>query len=142
MKISEIMSTQVVTVLMDQTLGEIRGLFDQNSCHHIPVVSDHQRLLGIVSDRDVLRSLSPDADSSMANNHAISTLKRKAHQIMTREVVTIQPDSGIEEAAAIMLDKKFSCLPVIDAQDAEGTLCGIVTKTDLLRSLCATNAAE
>ncbi len=141
MKISEIMTTPVVTVLMDQTLGEIRGLFVQNSCHHILVVSDHQRLLGIVSDRDVLRSLSPDADSSMANNHAISTLQRKAHQIMTREVVTIQPDSDIEDAVAIMLAKKFSCLPVIDAHDTEATLCGIVTKTDLLRSLCATKAA-
>lgn len=138
MKISEIMSTQVITVLMDQTLGEIRDLFDQNSCHHIPVVSDNQRLLGIVSDRDVLRSLSPDADSSRANNHAVMTLQRKAHQIMTREVITIKPDCDIEEAAAIMLDKKFSCLPVTDVIDKEDTLCGIVTKTDLLRSLCGT----
>jgi len=69
----------------------------------------------------------------MANNHAINTLQRKAHQIMTREVVTISPDKDVNEAAVIMLENKFSCLPVVD-EEAD-SIEGIVTKTDLLQSL-------
>lgn len=132
MKISEIMSADVITVSMDDTLGDVRGLFEQNSCHHILVVIK-DKLAGIISDRDVLKCLCPDADSPMANNHAINTLQRKAHQIMTREVVTISPDQDVNEAAAIMLEKKFSCLPVVD-EEAD-SIEGIVTKTDLLQSL-------
>jgi acetoin utilization protein AcuB len=138
MKISEIMSTDVMTVTMDNTVEEIRALFEQNDCHHILIVSDSNMLLGIISDRDVLRSLCPDADSSMANNHASKTLQRKAHQIMTRDVVTIRSGNDIEDAAQIMLEKKISCLPVVDEGDV---MEGIVTKTDLLECMCRIKSA-
>jgi len=139
MKISEIMSTDVITVAMDNAVEEIRSLFEQNDCHHILVVSDNNMLLGIISDRDVLRSLCPGADSSMANNHASKTLQRKAHQIMTRDVITIRPGNDIEDAAQIMLEKKISCLPVVDEAD---TIEGIVTKTDLLECICRMSVQE
>jgi acetoin utilization protein AcuB len=75
----------------------------------------------------------------MANSHALNTLKKKAHQIMTRDVVTISPDENAEDAATIMLENKFSCLPVVDELDA---ICGIVTKTDLLQCLCGAKSTS
>jgi len=133
MTVAEIMTTEVRTASMDDTLGGIRQVFERNHFHHIPVVEDG-RLVGIVSDRDVLKNLSPRVDSTWANNHDTNTLKKKTHQIMTRKVITINPENTIEEAAATMLERKFNCLPVLEQS---GAIAGIVTKTDLLRSLCA-----
>lgn len=132
MTIVEIMATEVTTAGMDDTLGEIRKVFELNHFHHIPIVDDNE-LVGIVSDRDVLRNLSPHVDSTWANNHDMLTLKKKAHQIMTREVITISPEDTIEAGAATMLENKFNCLPVLEQS---GAIVGIVTKTDILRSLC------
>lgn len=132
MNVAEIMTTEVRTASMDDTLGKVREVFEQSQFHHIPIVEGGE-LVGIVSDRDVLRNLSHRADSTWANSHDTNTLKKKTHQIMTRKVITISPDSTTEKAAAIMLDRKFNCLPVVSPS---GAIVGIITKTDLLRSLC------
>jgi acetoin utilization protein AcuB len=137
MTVAEIMTTEVRTASMDDTLGGIREVFERHHFHHIPIVEDNE-LVGIISDRDVLKNLSPRVDSTWANNHDTNTLKRKTHQIMTRKVITISPDNTIEEAAATMLEKKFNCLPVLEQS---GAILGIVTKTDLLRSLCGKDSA-
>lgn len=137
MMISEIMTTEVITASVDDTLGEIRKVFGLNHIHHLPVVQDH-RLVGIVSDRDVLRDLSPCVDTVGANNHALNTLKKKAHQIMTHKVITISSEDTIEEAATTMLEKKFSCMPVMEQS---GAIVGIVTETDILKSLVGLESA-
>ena len=113
MTIADIMTTEVITASMDDTLGGIRKVFELNDCHHIPIVEDGE-LVGIISDRDVLRALSPTADLPIADNRALKTLKKRAHQIMTRDVVTIGPEESIEKAAAIFLEQQFSSLPVVD----------------------------
>ena len=137
MMVSEIMTTEVKTASMDDTLGEIRKIFESNHIHHIPIVQDG-RLVGIVSDRDVLKALSPHVDTVRADNRALNTLKKKAHQIMTRRVITISPEDTVEEASVIMLEKKFSCLPVLERT---GAIVGIVTKTDLLKDLIEVRSA-
>lgn len=131
MTVADIMTTEVITAGMDDTLGGIRKVFEMHHCHHIPILEDNQ-LVGIVSDRDVLWSLSPHVDSDRADNRALNTLKKKAHQIMTRHVRTISPDDTIATVAAIFLEMEFSCLPVLEQS---GNVVGIVTKTDLLESL-------
>ncbi len=131
MTVAEIMTTEVITANMDDTLGGIRKVFELNHFHHIPIFEDN-RLAGIVSDRDVLRNLSSRADTVNANDQALNTLKKKTHQIMTRKVITINPEDTIEAAAATMLENKFNCLPVLEPS---GAIVGVVTKTDILRSL-------
>ena len=131
MIVADIMTTEIITAGMDDTLGGIRKVFELNNCHHIPIVEDN-RLVGIISDRDVLKGLSPTADLPIADDRALKTLKKKAHQIMTRKITTISPEDTIEEAAAVFLKLKFSCLPVLEQS---GHLVGIITKTDLLASL-------
>jgi len=129
MTVADIMTTKVITATMDDTLGGIRKVLELNHCHHIPIV-EANRLVGIVSDRDVLKDLNPCADTVAADNQALNTLKKKAHQIMTRRVITISPEDTVEEAAAIMLERKFNCLPVMERS---GAVVGIVTKTDILK---------
>jgi acetoin utilization protein AcuB len=137
MTVAEIMTTEVITAGMDDTLGGIRKVFQLNNCHHMPIIEDN-RLVGIVSDRDVLKGLSPTADLVIADNRALKTLKKKAHQVMTRNVTTISPEDTVEEAAAVFLEMKFSCLPVLEKS---GKLVGIITKTDLLESMLARTLA-
>ena len=137
MSVAEIMTTKVITASMDDSLGKVKELFEKNHFHHIPIVEDGM-MVGIVSDRDVLKNLSPYIDSTWANNRDVNTLKKKTHQIMTRQVITVTPEDTIEEAADTMLEQKFNCLPVLDRS---GAIVGIITKTDLLRSLTGKTSA-
>jgi acetoin utilization protein AcuB len=131
MTVAEIMTTNVLTAGMDDTLDAIRKIFHLRRCHHIPIVEEN-RLVGIVSDRDVLKDLSPHVDTVGADIQALNTLKKKAHQVMTRRVITISPEDSVEEAANMMLEGKFNCLPVLERS---GTVAGMITKTDILRSV-------
>jgi acetoin utilization protein AcuB len=137
MTVAEIMTTEVITAGMDDTLGGIRKIFELNHFHHMPIV-EKDRLVGIISDRDVLQGLSPSADLVIADSRALKTLKKKAHQIMSRHVITISLEDTIEKVAATFLEMQFSCLPVLDQS---GKLVGIVTKTDLLECLAGQNIA-
>jgi acetoin utilization protein AcuB len=131
MKISEIMTTDVITAGMDDTLGFIKAIFESHHIHHVPIMEADQ-LVGIVSDRDVLRDVSPYLNTRGEDNRALNTLNKRAHQIMTRDVITIGPADTIEDAAAMMLTHRFNCIPI---QAPSGELVGMVTKTDILKCL-------
>ncbi|MCH8193130.1 MAG: CBS domain-containing protein [Planctomycetes bacterium] len=131
MKIEDIMTKKVTIASMDDTLGDLKKIFESNDFHHMPIV-DANRLIGIVSDRDVLRFLSPYVNTMGEDNRALNTLKKRAHQIMTRDVFTVRGNDSVEGAAAIMLENRFSCLPVLSDS---GAIIGIVTKTNILDCL-------
>ena len=85
--------------------------------------------MGVISDRDLLRAISPYLDTDAEMNRDTETLNRRAHQIMSREPITISPERSLQEAASIMLEQHVSCLPVLE----NGALVGIVSWKDLLR---------
>ncbi|MCA9255456.1 MAG: CBS domain-containing protein [Phycisphaerales bacterium] len=129
-RIQDIMASPVHTVQMDDSLKTVRDSFGSHRCHHV-VVLERQRVFGVVSDRDVLRELSPFVGNvSMERSQDANTLKRRVHQIMSRKPVTIAPDAFVSAAAQRMLDENVSCLPVVNA---DGKLVGVVTKRDILR---------
>ena len=129
MTVGDIMTSNVITAGMDDTVGGIAKIFALHHIHHILVV-EGTRIVGVVSDRDVLKATSPYANTVGEDNRALNTLKKKAHQVMTRHVVTICPTDTAIEAAVTMLENKFNCLPVLSNA---GAVVGIVTKTDLLK---------
>lgn len=132
--VENIMSRQVVSVGMDDTLKEIREIFEHVRFHHILVV-DNERLVGVISDRDLLKAVSPYANTQSEHPRDAATLRKRAHQIMSRKPVTIAVDGGILEAIKCFLDKKVSCLPVLKQ---DGTVVGILTWHDILRAIVAT----
>jgi len=131
MTVAEIMTTRVIAVGMDDTLEAIRDLFADHRFHHLMVASG-ARLLGVISDRDLLRHVSPFASTAAEQRRDTATLHMHAHQIMTRRPITVAPQTDVRDAARLMVEKKISCLPVCDA---DGTLAGVVTWKDLLRAL-------
>ena len=83
MKISSIMTRRVVTVEMDDFLQIISEIFENVKFHHILVV-DGRKLVGVISDRDFIKALSPFLDTPSEEKPDITTLNKKAHQIMNR----------------------------------------------------------
>ncbi|MEQ8317563.1 MAG: CBS domain-containing protein [Phycisphaerales bacterium] len=132
MKISDIMTRQIVTASMDDDLEHLRELFTNYRFRHLPVIGDDGRLAGIVSDRDVLAAVSPFAGTINERTADANSLKRRAHQIMSRKLHTISPDETAENATLMLLHRRISALPVVDDR---GHLVGVVTMRDLMRWL-------
>ncbi|MBX3358475.1 MAG: CBS domain-containing protein [Phycisphaeraceae bacterium] len=131
MTLETIMTREVVTIGMDERLESIRGLLLEHGFHHLVVVHE-KRVVGIVSDRDVLKHLSPFVGQLAEQQRDVACLSKRAHQIMTRKVASATVDTPIAEGAATMLSMAISCLPVMDRQ---GRLSGIVTDRDVMRWL-------
>jgi acetoin utilization protein AcuB len=132
MNVGEIMNGHVISVDLDDTVAIIRNLFHQHNFHHL-LVTDKRFPAGVISDRDLLRNLSPFIGSVFGErSQDLDLLQRRAHQIMTHRPITASPYTPIEEAARTMLRETISCLPIVDA---ERRPVGIVTARDLLRIL-------
>lgn len=127
--VRDIMTTQLFTLHMDDSLRTAMDLFERERFHHV-VILDHNRVQGVVSDRDILKSVSPFLNNPLLERpQDVSTGKKRVHQVMSRTPVIIGPDASLAAAARLMLTEHVSCLPVVDDG---GRLLGIVTVRDLL----------
>ena len=125
------MTTKVITIEMDATLGQIQKIFEKHKFHHLLIVEDGE-LIGIISDRDVLKEISPHVNTISEDSRARQTLKKKAHQIMSRKLITVESDTLVDDAASIMFKKNISCLPVVSPS---GNIDGILSWKDILKCL-------
>ena len=137
MMVSEIMTTKVITANMDDTLAKIQKVFDKNRFHHIPVL-DGDRIVGIISDRVLLREISPFIHTPCANNRDFNTMKRKTPQVMVRDVKCLAKETSIEEAAETLLKERVNCLLVVSDS---GFIDGIVTAKDVLKHVIGATKA-
>ena len=134
MAMGDIMTAPVVTVDMDDRLERVKEIFDAKGFHHLLVTDENERLSGIVSDRDLLRALSPYVGSAAETTRDLATLNKRVHQIMTRRPLTLRPQSAIAEAVNLLLTRRISCIPIVD-DDLKPV--GIVSWRELLKSLAA-----
>ena len=139
LRAADIMTTRVATVSMDDRLNVIKEIFEQAHFRHL-LVLEEEELVGVISDRDLFRAISPYLDSEAEMSRDTETLNRRAHQIMSRHPITIAPQLTVRDGVKMMLEKNVSCLPVLE----NGTLCGMVSLSDLASneetSLDATDA--
>jgi acetoin utilization protein AcuB len=127
------MSKDVITVEEDLSLMKASQLLKEHSIKHLPVIKNG-RLAGIVSDRD-LKEAQPSKTTSLDIHELCYLLDRvKIKSLMSTKLQTINPEEVVEKAAAVMLEKDISALPVVNK---EGELEGIVTKGDLFRAMIA-----
>jgi acetoin utilization protein AcuB len=127
MIISDVMTKNPVSVHPDMSVTEVRALMDKEQIGHLPVLDKNNKLVGIITKKDMLKA-GPSAATSL-DMYEISYLlsKLKVDKIMVRTVHTVTENDVVEEAARIMADETIGCLPVMKGD----LLVGIITKTDL-----------
>ena len=128
--VQEIMTTRVVTVEMDDSLEVIRDIFRKVKFHHLLVV-DNERLVGVISDRDLLKAISPYIGTMSETTRDRATLEKRAHQIMSHYPYTVRKYCSLQEATQLILRQGVSCLPVTTP---EKYIEGIVTWKDLFNA--------
>lgn len=130
-RVRDIMSSNPVTVSMDDRLGDVRNIFNRLRFHHVLVV-DEGKLFGVLSDRDLLKALSPNLGTMAENDKDAATLNKRVHQVMTRKPITVHGEDPVMDAVRIFNTQRISCIPVIDA---DGRPVGLLSWRDILRSL-------
>jgi acetoin utilization protein AcuB len=129
--IRERMSTRPVTIATDTPITEALRIMRQNQVRRLPVLDPSGRLVGIVSEKDLLyASPSPATSLSIYEMHYMLS-RLLVSELMTKDVITVSPDTPVEEAARIMADHKIGGLPVMEGD----RLVGIITETDLFTVL-------
>jgi acetoin utilization protein AcuB len=122
-----------VTVSSEASFYEARNLIHEKGIRHLPVVDKNNALVGIVTDRDIREAAPSDATllSVQELNYLLGKLKVSSFMTPKAKLITITPDTLIEEAVQLMHDNKIGCLPVLEG----GKLYGIFTETDALDHL-------
>jgi acetoin utilization protein AcuB len=123
------MTHNPVTVRPDTSLHDALKIMRDNKVRRLPVLDEHGKLVGIVSEKDLLYASPSPATSLSVWEINYLTAKITVRDLMTTDVVTICEDCPMEEAARIMVDSKIGGLPVMRDQK----LVGIVTETDLFK---------
>ena len=131
MGVEQIMSKAVVTIEMDDSLRTVKEIFDNTRFHHLLVV-ESGKLFGVISDRDLLKSLSPNIGTAAETARDAASLNKRVHQIMTRKLVTLGPNAEIHDAIEIFNKHNISCIPVVD--DRRKPL-GIISWRDILTKI-------
>jgi acetoin utilization protein AcuB len=123
------MTHPVLTIKPDVPIHDALNLMRKESIRRLPVVNDRGRMIGIISEMDILHAEPSDATtlSVWEMNYLLSRIT--VSDVMTHDVVSVVADTPIEEAARIMADSKIGGLPVMRGDD----LVGIITETDLFK---------
>lgn len=126
-KVSGLMTTNLITVNLKNSLSEANRIFKEKKIRHLPVVSG-DKLVGIISYTDILRiSFGNTFDQADADEGIFEMLS--INQIMKHAPVTVSPDDSIKDAAAVLAQREFHALPVVD----DDKLVGIITTTDIMK---------
>jgi acetoin utilization protein AcuB len=129
MLVASRMTSEVLTVAPDTTLAEALAITRAHRIRHLPVL-DGERLVGVVTDRD-LRLALPPAWAAQHDELLEALHQRTVREVMATSIIAVQPDTPIEDAARLLYTHRIGCLPVLDLD----RLIGILTETDLLRAL-------
>ncbi|MBH0230172.1 acetoin utilization AcuB family protein [Halobacillus yeomjeoni] len=127
MLVEEIMNREVITLSPDETIETALKLLHKHHIRHIPIVDEENRVIGIVSDRDV-RDASP---SIFEKDNEPDELQNPIRSIMTTPVTTVHPLDFVEELASIFYEQEIACVPVTRNE----VLQGIITEKDMLYTL-------
>jgi acetoin utilization protein AcuB len=125
------MTRNPVTASPDMSVSEASALMKREKVHRLPVLDKDKKLVGIITEKDILYA-SPSPVSTLSIHEMAYLLSQlTVKKLMTRDVVTIDKNITVEEAARLMVDQDLSSLPVLE----NGKLIGIVSKSDLFKIL-------
>ncbi len=126
------MTTPAVTITPDTPFQEALKLMQEKGFRRLPVVDRKGKLVGIAAERSLLYAAPSQATTLSVWEMSYLLSKIKVRELMTQEVITTTPDTTIEEAAHLMVEKRVGGLPVVDADNKP---IGMITETDVFRTL-------
>ena len=130
MFISRSMTRKVITIDKDEDILEAEKQMSKHHIRHLPVVEKDNRLIGIVTDRDIRRALPSSLLHAHESGKEITELSGfKVKDIMTKDPISITPSYTIEDAILLMQKKRIGAFPVVDEK---GRLRGIISIRDLM----------
>lgn len=147
MYIKDIMTTDVITVSEDDTVEKCAKVMSTLHLSGLPVLNAKGHVNGIITEGDLIRRASRIKAPAFLEilggiiyldnpNHFLDEVKKSmghfARNVMSKDVITVSPDSRIEDAATLLVQKKIKRLPVLDN---EGKLIGIVSRKDIMNYL-------
>ncbi len=128
--VQDLMTEDVESLHPTASVAELLDLLHTRDIRHVPVVDSEGDLIGLVTHRDLLRSALSDSQVDLPLDLRQRVQEaRSVDTLMTREVLTVEPEVMLSDAAALMAEHKVGCLPVT----VGGKLVGILTETDLAR---------
>jgi len=132
--VKTLMTGTPVALEVDAPALAALDLMIEHGFRHLPVIDSKRRVIGVVGFDD-LRAAFPiplSLSAPPSSEERPELLELSVSEVMTDAPITIHAEQSAEQAAAIMLDKRIGCLPVVDS---EGRLDGILSETDLLQAL-------
>ena len=136
MRVRDLMTIRPITVSPDTPMLQARQRMVDERIRHLIVV-ENDRVVGIVTDRDIRLNLPSPATSLSVWEINFLLAKLTVGAVMTSAVLVVESARPIAEAARIMIDHKIGALPVVD----DGQLVGIVTESDFVRAMAISDAA-
>ncbi len=148
-RVAEVMRREVATVHPDSPITQVVELLLLKDFTAVPVVDDQSKVVGMVSDSDLLTrggmnvtislKKATDLDFVREIHESLENPARKVSEVMTREVVTVDPETILGRAARVMVEKHLKRLPVVDGN---GKLVGILGRLDILNTIAAVHLPE
>jgi len=126
----QVMSSTVETLTPDCTIHEATKLFQKYKFRHLPIVSSVGKLLGMVSDRDVLKALGSFYDDNDHDSSKIN-INTAVENIMINEVLTANKKTDIRYIVLLFIENRVGSIPIMN----KGAMIGIITRSDVLRSV-------
>ena len=131
MTVKDVMTRDPVTVEPEAPLRAASELMRTTGIHHLPVVGPGGRLIGIITDRDLMHAALFPALADQLPWDARRLKSLRVRDAMTWAVVTTRPDATLTEAGLVMVERHIGSLPVVEG----GQLVGVLTERDLLKAL-------
>lgn len=125
-KVEDMMTRNPHTLLRSNTLSDAKHMMEALDIRHIPIIDASKRLLGVVTQRDILAA--QESSLQKASSTTSYTDDSPLYEIMHTQVMSVSPQAGLKESAMYMQKHKVGCLPVI----AKGELVGIITDSDFV----------
>lgn len=151
MKVRDVMNVKPITCQVTDTVGDVAKIMKKKKISGMPVL-DGERLIGVVSESDLLRLLATEEEGTLwlpspfevfevpfrdlikwerLHTQAEDISKKRVSEVMSRNIHEVGPDDSIEEAASVMTRHRINRLPVVE----DGRLVGIITRGDIISGL-------
>ena len=127
--VRDLMTSEVITLRADENVSSFRDVLYDHGFRHVPVVDAEGNLIGLVTERDLLRNVLTDQADVPLSVREETMYATQIGDIMVQDVQTVEPEDTLPHAAQIMLENKFGCVPVTDGE----LLVGILTESDFIR---------